>query len=95
MHPRHPEMVYEAAGCAGLYYHGFKVYPGEGWLWAYDVTGLIEREKLSEDRQLRNLNLDDLFKKMVKGYPDLPSDFYTVAAVQRSALRVLSGKRAF
>lgn len=77
MHPRHPEIVYEAPGCTGLYYHGFKVYPGQDWRWAYDVTGLIERDKLSEDRQLRNVNLDDLLKQIVKACVDLPSDFYT------------------
>ena len=75
-HPRHPEIIYDAPGCAGLYYHGFKVYPGEGWRWAYDVTGSIERDKLSEDRQLRNVNLDDLFKKILKACPDLPLGFY-------------------
>ena len=77
LHPRHPEIIYDAAGCAGLYYHGFKVYPGEGWRWAYDVTGLIQRDNLSEDRQLRNVNMDDLFKKVVKACPELPADFYT------------------
>ncbi len=76
MHPRHSEIIYEAPACAGLYYHGFKVYPGEGWRWAYDVTRLIDRNKLSEDRQLRNLNLDDLFKNIVKACPELPPDFY-------------------
>jgi hypothetical protein len=77
LHPRQPEIIYDAAGCAGLYYHGFKVYPCEGWRWAYDVTGLIQRDNLSEDRQLRNVNVDDLFKKVVKACPDLPSEFYT------------------
>ena len=76
MHPQHPEIVYDAPGCTGLYYHGFRVYPGEGWRWAYDVTGLIERDKLSEDRQLRNVNVDDLFKKILKACPDLPLGFY-------------------
>jgi hypothetical protein len=76
MHPRHSEIIYEAPTCTGLYYHGFKVYPGEDWRWGYDVTGLIEREKLSEDRQLRNVNLDDLFKNIVKACPELPPDFY-------------------
>jgi len=41
------------------------------------VTGLIQRDNLSEDRQLRNVNVDDLFKKIVKTCPDLPSEFYT------------------
>lgn len=75
-HPRHEEIIYDAPGCAGLYYHGFKVYPGEGWRWTYDVTTLIERDKLSEDRQLRNVNVDELFKKILKACPDLPLAFY-------------------
>ena len=75
-HDRHPEVVYDAPGACGLYFHGFRVYPGEGWRWAYDVTGMIERDKLSEDRQLRNVRLDSLFQKIIEQCPALPSDFY-------------------
>ena len=76
MHDRHPEIVYKTHASTGLFYHGFKVFPGEGWQWAYDVTGLIDRDKLSEDRQLRNVDMDSLFRKIVKACPDLPGDFY-------------------
>lgn len=77
MHERHPEVVYEAPDCTGLYFHGFRIYPGERWRWAYDVTGLIPRDQLSEDRQLRNVDLDELFRRIVKACPSLPLEFYT------------------
>ena len=77
MHPRHSEVAYEAPGCTGLYYQGFRVYTGEDWRCAYDITGLINREELSEDRQLRNVNLEELFKRILRACPDLPLDFYT------------------
>jgi hypothetical protein len=65
-HDRHPEVTYSALQGTGLYFHGFRVFEGEGWKWSYDVTDLISRDKLSEDRQLRNVNLDTLFGKIAE-----------------------------
>jgi hypothetical protein len=75
-HPRHQEIIYETPAGCGLYYHGFRVLDAQplGWRWSYDVTGLIERDKLSEDRQLRNVNLDRLFARIAEAA--LPDHFY-------------------
>jgi hypothetical protein len=77
LHVRHQEIIYDAPGSCGLYYHGFRVYEGSGWRWAYDVTDMLTRDKLSEDRQLRNVDLQQLFKQILMKTPEMPSDFYT------------------
>lgn len=64
----------------GLYYHGFRIYspPGKPWRYAYDVTTLIERDNLSEDRQLRNVDIGKLFRDIIGACPSLPAELYTM-----------------
>lgn len=73
---RHPEIIY-VGGTPGLFYHGFLIYTAADWRWSYDVTTLIDRENLSEDRQMRNLDLNKLFAKVLEAAPYLPEGFYS------------------
>ena len=73
--PRHAEIIYEHQH-KGFYYHGFCVYSQPEWRYAYDVTTILERDKLSEDRQLRNADMDTIFTAILKGCAELPDCFY-------------------
>ena len=56
----HPEVK-------GLYYHGFLVYKAtEPWAYSYDVTNILKRNELSEDRQIRNVDLSSIFNRLVQ-----------------------------
>lgn len=51
----------------GIFYHGFRIYqPTVKWTGSYDVTEILQRNQLSEDRQLRNIDLSQLFSCIVK-----------------------------
>ena len=75
-HPRHPEVLYDSPH-KGFYYHGFLIYAQEEWRYAYDVTGIIDRSKLSEDRQLRSANFDTIFDGILAAC-ELPDSFYEI-----------------
>ena len=64
-HARHPEIIY-AGGTPGLFFHGFRVFTEPKWRFCYDVTQFLSRDHLSEDRQTRNVNLHDLFARIVR-----------------------------
>lgn len=74
--PAHPEIIYTSRK-PGLFYHGFRIFEATDWHYTYDATSLIDREHLSEDRQLRNVNLSDLFADAVKQATHLPTPIYT------------------
>lgn len=51
----------------GLYFHGFLVYRAQDtWAYSYDVTGILQRSELSEDRQVRNINLSAIFLRLAE-----------------------------
>ena len=51
----------------GLYFHGFLVYRAQDtWAFSYDVTDILQRSELSEDRQIRNVNLSAVFQRLVE-----------------------------
>lgn len=78
---RHPEIIYRS-DCPGLYYHGFRILERAEWLFSYDVTTILRRDQLSEDRQLRNADYGEMFRAILEKCPELPPviyDFLTVA----------------
>lgn len=77
-HERRASIIYPTPfTCkAGLYYHGFQIYTEATWRFSYDVTTIIERENLSEDRQLRALSPNDLFEKLMKALTETPPELY-------------------
>jgi len=49
----------------GLYFHGFLVYRAAApWDFSYDVTDILKRSELSEDRQIRNVDLSEIFVRI-------------------------------
>ena len=67
-HQRHPEVIYPLPiGCStgGLFYHGFRISTEPKWTRCYDVTTIISRENLSEDRQARGINTSAMFHAVV------------------------------
>ena len=67
-HRRHPEIIYPLpVGCSngGLFYHGFRISTESKWTGCYDVTTIITRENLSEDRQARGIDTYAMFTGIV------------------------------
>lgn len=71
MAPRESKVLFLAQK-PGLYFHGFLIFPDAKWKYGWDVTGILGRDKLSEDRQLRNVDLCTLFRDIAKGLPAWP-----------------------
>jgi hypothetical protein len=81
-HRRQPGIIYDRGNQpGGLFYHGFRISTEEGWTYCYDVTDIISRENLSEDRQAKGINNGDLFRKIVQhsGAEFLPSTYTNMA----------------
>jgi hypothetical protein len=80
MQPRYAHAI----GCGhpelkGLYYHGFLIFSARGkWKYSYDVTTLLNRSQLSEDRQLRNGDIHSVFHQIaaVAGFNALAPEIY-------------------
>ncbi|MEI8044602.1 MAG: hypothetical protein WCL11_24540, partial [Verrucomicrobiota bacterium] len=63
----------------GLYYHGFLIYSaGQKWKYSYDVTPFLKRSQLSEDRQLRNGDVQAVFHQIAveAGFNALAPEIY-------------------
>lgn len=65
-------------GQPGLFYHGFKLSSQKDYSFSYDVTSLVKRENISEDRQLRDVNMNELFTSIVCNAKSLPNNFYPI-----------------
>ncbi len=78
--PRYPDVLGKGhPEVKGLYFHGFLIYnAGENWEYSYDVTDVLRRDQLSEDRQLRNSDLDSVFRRIVEvaGFDAMDPDIY-------------------
>jgi hypothetical protein len=70
-HARHPEIIYNMPSGTekgGLFYHGFRISTEPEWTRCYDVTTILARENLSEDRQARGIDVSAMFTGiMMKG----------------------------
>lgn len=87
--PRQGRVVCPNAGTTGVFFHGFKVYePREKWYAAYDVTDVLKRDQLSEDRQLRNIDLHSLFTEIAceGNFPDEAIKLYLQEPTQDLSL---------
>ena len=80
MQPRYPHVVGRGhPDSKGLYYHGFLIYSaGNKWKYSYDVTPFLKRSQLSEDRQLRNGDLQAVFHQIAveAGFNALAPEIY-------------------
>jgi hypothetical protein len=68
MQPRYPGIVgIGHPSVKGLYFHGFLVYRAtQPWTFSFDVTGTLRRSELSEDRQLLNADLGNIFHRIAE-----------------------------
>jgi hypothetical protein len=80
MQPRYPHVAGRGhPDSKGLYYHGFLIYSaGQKWKYSYDVTPFLKRSQLSEDRQLRNGDLQAVFYQIAAeaGFNALAPEIY-------------------
>ena len=80
MQPRYPHVVGRGhPDSKGLYYHGFLIYSaGQKWKYSYDVTPFLKRSQLSEDRQLRNGDVQAVFHQIAveAGFNALAPEIY-------------------
>ncbi len=68
MQPRYPGVISQGhPSIKGLYFHGFLVYRATTpWDFSYDVTNILKRSELSEDRQVQNVDLSRIFHRIVE-----------------------------
>ena len=68
MQPRYPGVIGNGhPAIKGLYFHGFLVYRATApWDFSYDVTDVLKRSEISEDRQVRNVDLSGIFHRIVE-----------------------------
>ena len=78
--PRYTEIVSKGSeNTKGLYFHHFLIHRATDWNYSYDVTTILERSQLSEDRQLKNGDLSTIFYKIAKAvkFNSFGAELYT------------------
>ena len=68
MQPRSDALVFKGHPVVkGIYYHGFLVYRATvPWEYSYDATSVLKHSEISEDRQVKNLDLSGVFHRVAE-----------------------------
>ncbi len=68
MQPRSDGLVFRGHHAVkGIYYHGFLVYRATvPWEYSYDATSVLKHSEISEDRQVKNLDLSGVFHRVAE-----------------------------